>query len=88
MASIRNLKQDINYVLGDIIEAALIHQAAHPDQDGKAADEIVDDSIKTFDDLMARVNNRKVDNRKAHLTQVRKDLETEGKKLIERVNGL
>jgi hypothetical protein len=88
MASVKHLKQDINYVLGDIIEAAMIHQAAHPDQDHSASEKVIDDSINTFDKLIARVNDRSVDNRRAHLKQVRQDLESEGRALIERVNSL
>ncbi|AGC77215.1 hypothetical protein LX97_01524 [Nonlabens dokdonensis] len=87
MASIRDLKQDINYVLGDIIEAALITQAANPEKT-EASEKVVDDSIDTFDELIARVNDRKVENRKAHIKAVRADLETKGKALIERVNAL
>ncbi|MEO9954288.1 MULTISPECIES: hypothetical protein [Nonlabens] len=87
MASIKNLKQDINYVLGDIIEAALITQALSPEKTAES-EKIVDDSIEVFDGLIARVNDRKVENRKAHLTAVRADLETQGKGLIDRVNAL
>lgn len=88
MASIKNLKQDINFVLGDIIEATLITQATNSDKDPKEADAIVDDSISTFDALIARVNDRSVENRKAHLKAVRADLELQGKALIDRVNKL
>jgi hypothetical protein len=87
MASIRDLKQDINYVLGDIIEAALISQAAQPEKDAEA-EKIIDDSIATFDDLIARVNDKKAEKRAVHLKQVRADLETKGSALIERVNSL
>lgn len=88
MASIRDLKQDINYVLGDIIEAALLHQAASPESDIQASEAIVDDSIKTFDELIAKVNDKSVENRKANLKSVRADLETKGGELIERINKL
>ena len=87
MASIRDLKQDINYVLGDIIEAALISQAVNPEKTAES-EKIVDDSITTFDDLIARVNDKKVDSRRAHLKAVKADLETKGKGLIDRVNAL
>lgn len=87
MASIKDLKQDINYVLGDIIEAALISQAVNPEKTAES-EKIVDDSIATFDDLISRVNNRKVESRKAHLKAVKADLETQGKGLIDRVNSL
>ncbi|MFB0905212.1 MAG: hypothetical protein QMB11_12605 [Nonlabens sp.] len=87
MASIKDLKQDINYVLGDIIEAALISQAANPEKTAES-EKIVDDSIATFDDLIARVNDKKVDSRKVQLKAVKADLETKGKGLIDRVNAL
>ena len=88
MASIRDLKQDINYVLGDIIEAALLHQAANPDSDTKASEAVVDDSITTFDELIAKVNDKNVENRKAHLKSVRAELESRGAELIARINKL
>nr|WP_042290211.1 hypothetical protein [Nonlabens ulvanivorans] len=88
MASIRDLKQDINFVIGDIIDAALIQQDANPDADVKSTEAIVDDSIVVFDELIAKVNDKSVDNRKAHLKSVRKDLETKGGELIERINKL
>lgn len=88
MASIRDLKQDINYVLGDIIEAALLHQAANPEVDSKATEAIVDDSINVFDELIAKVNDKSVENRKANLKSVRTDLETKGSELIARINKL
>jgi hypothetical protein len=87
MASIKDLKQDINYVLGDIIEAALISQAVNPEKTAES-EKIVDDSIATFDDLIARVNDKKVDSRKVQLKAVKADLETKGKGLIDRVNAL
>lgn len=88
MASVRDLKQDINYVLGDIIEAAMIHQAAHPEESNEKTEQIIDDAIETFDGLISRVNDKKVENRSAHLKEVRKDLEKEGDKLIDRLNSL
>ncbi|MGB5981231.1 MAG: hypothetical protein WBG46_03730 [Nonlabens sp.] len=88
MASIRDLKQDINYVLGDIIEAAMIHQAAHPDQSNEKSEKIIDDAIAVFDELIAKVNDRSVENRSAHLKSVRKELEQKGDELIDRLNKL
>jgi hypothetical protein len=88
MASIRDLKQDINYVLGDIIEATMIHQAANPEESNEKSEAIIDDAISTFDGLISRVNDKKADNRRAQLKQVRTDLEKEGDALINRLNSL
>lgn len=88
MASIKNLKKDINYVLGDIIEAAIIVQESHPENDPKLSEAIVDDAISTFDGLIAKVNDKKVENRKENLYQVRVQLEEKAIELITRVNKL
>lgn len=88
MASIRDLKKDINYVLGDIIEAVYIVEAANGNQNSKEGAKIIDGAIATFDDLIAKVNKNKVENRKAHLKEVRSELETKAKSLVADLNKL
>ena len=88
MANIRDLKKDINYVLGDIIEAVYIFEESNNNAGSKEGNAIIDKAIATFDDLITKVNKRDVDNRKAHLTGVRKELETEATALITKVNQL
>ena len=88
MANIRNLKKDINYVLGDIIEAVYVVDAANNKQDSKEGAKIIDNAIETFDDLIKKVNQRSVENRPAHLKSVRVELEKKGADLIEKLNKL
>jgi len=88
MANIRDLKKDINYVLGDIIEAVYIVDAANNKQDSKEGAKIIDGAIETFDTLIAKVNQRDVENRSAHLKGVREELEKKGKSLIDELNKL
>lgn len=88
MANIRDLKKDINYVLGDIIEAVYIVEGANNNQDSKEGLTIIDGAIATFDDLIAKVNKRDVDDRKSHLKSVRAELETKSKDLVEQLNKL
>ncbi|MCP4978158.1 MAG: hypothetical protein GY931_18575 [Maribacter sp.] len=88
MASIRDLKKDINFVLGDIIEAVYIVEAANNKQDSKEGAKIIDSAIETFDDLITKVNERKVDNRKGHLNKVRQELEKKATSLVEQLNKL
>lgn len=88
MASIRDLKKDINYVLGDIIEAVYVWEYANPKTDKKKSDAIIDEAIQTFDELIAKVNDRSVENRSAHLKSVSKELEERGNVLIEKLNKL
>ena len=88
MANIRNLKKDINYVFGDIIEAVYIWELSNPKKDTKKSEAIIDEAIAGFDELIAKVNNKSVDNRAAHLKVVGKELETKGRELIDKINKL
>lgn len=88
MASIRDLKKDINFVLGDIIEAVIIWETINKDADKKESEAIIDDAIDVYDDLIVKVNNKQVDDRPAHLSAVRDELEQKGRVLIERLNAL
>ncbi|PKA83680.1 hypothetical protein ATE92_1845 [Ulvibacter sp. MAR_2010_11] len=88
MASVRILKRDINYVLGDIIEAVYIWELTNPEKDNKKAEAIIDDAILTFDELIAKMNDKKVENKKQHYKAINKELEDRGRKLIDKINAL
>ncbi len=88
MANVRNLKKDINYVLGDIIEAVYVWEYANTDKDTKKSEAIIDEAIETFDVLIAKVNDRTVENRKAHFKSIKNELEDKGRALIEKINKL
>lgn len=88
MASIRDLKKDINNVLGDIIEAVYILENTQQKEGSPEGTAIIDQAIETFDSLMAKVSQKDVPNRKAHLKEVRASLEKEATQLVERLNTL
>lgn len=86
--SIRDLKKDINFVLGDIIEAVYIWELANPSAGIDKSGKIIDEAIATFDELITKVNDKSVENRKAHLKGVNQELETRGRALIDKINAL
>lgn len=88
MGNVRDLKKDINYVLGDIIESVYEWEYSNTDKDTKKSEAIIDEAIATFDDLIAKVNNRSIENKKAHFKAINKELEDKGKALIEKINKL
>ncbi|MGV6846314.1 MAG: hypothetical protein ACWA42_09345, partial [Lutibacter sp.] len=88
MASIRNLKKDINYVLGDIIEECYSWELLNPKADNKKSEAIIDEAIATFDALIDKVNERKVDSKKKHFSAIEKELAEKAQKLIDKVNKL
>lgn len=88
MANKRDLKKDINYVLGDIIEAVYVWEYTNASKDTKSSEKVIDDAIAVFDDLIAKVNAKNVENKKAHFKTINSELETKGRELIDRINKL
>ena len=86
MASIKNLKKDINYTLGDIIGVCDLIQL-DPAKAGKA-EAIIDETIDVFDGLMAKVNTKSVENKKAHYKEISTSLEASAKDLVAKINSL
>jgi len=88
MANVKNLKKDINYVLGDIIEAVYLWEMTTTGKPTDASNAVIDEAISTFDSLIAKVNSKDVDNKKKHFKQIHKDLEAAAEQLVAKVNGL
>ncbi|WP_179345967.1 hypothetical protein [Winogradskyella ursingii] len=88
MANKRDLKKDINFVLGDIIEAVYIWELSNTQKPTKESEAIIEEAIATFDELIARVNDRNVEDKKAHFKAINNDLETKGRELVAKINKL
>ena len=88
MANKRTLKRDINNVFGDIIEAAYLHQVTHPKEDPSKSEKIVDEAISDFDELIGKINQRDVENKKQHFRNIQRDLEAKATDLVNKVNEL
>ena len=88
MASIRDLKKDINHVLGEIIEMTFDWEKANPDADKKSSSAIVDEAITAFDVFSVKLNQKDVANKKAHFRAIQDELTEKGNALIEKLNAL
>lgn len=88
MASVKNLKKDINFVLGDIIEAVYIHEMTTTGKPSDQSNAIIDEAIASFDALITKVNAKNVENKKAHYKQINTELEQTANQLIEKINAL
>ncbi|MEJ6675599.1 MAG: hypothetical protein ACKVK4_02845 [Flavobacteriales bacterium] len=86
MASIKNLKRDINYTLGDII--GYVSEKVDLKGDNKEVEAIIDETITIFDALIAKINAKGVENKKAHYNGVSADLEAKAKELVLKINKL
>ncbi|RRJ90957.1 hypothetical protein EG240_07045 [Paenimyroides tangerinum] len=88
MANVRTLKKDINYVLGDIIEAVYIWEMSTTGKPTEASSAIIDEAIEKFDGLIVKVNQKNVENKKSHFKQIYSDLEESANQLVDKINAL
>ena len=88
MASIRDIKKDINNVLGEIIEMAMDWEKENPSAEKKATASIIDEAISAFDAFNAKIHQKDVANKKAHFRAIQDELTEKGNALIAKINAL
>lgn len=88
MASVKNLKKDINFVLGDIIEAVYLWELSTPGKPTQESEALIDEAIVAFDELMKKVNQKNVENKKEHFRNINKQLEEAAGQLVGKINNL
>ncbi|KGO84320.1 hypothetical protein [Flavobacterium beibuense] len=88
MASVRTLKKDINYVLGDIIEAVYIWEMTTQGKPTQESEAIIDEAITVFDNLITKINAKNVENKKDHFRKINKELEESAGQLVAKINAL
>lgn len=89
MASVKNLKKDINIVLSDIIEECYLWQMLQEDsKKADKAEKIIDEAIETFDELIVKINDKKVENKKVHFKSISDDLEKKANALLSKIEKL
>ncbi|OQD41808.1 hypothetical protein [Croceivirga radicis] len=88
MASVRDLKKDINYVLGDIIDAVYQWEAETGNINSEEGSLLIDKAIAYFDELMEKVHQKEVANKKLHFKDIKNQLEQKAVELIENLNEM
>jgi hypothetical protein len=92
MASIRELKKDIDYLVFEVISDCFVFSNVHPDNKSDELSVLISDAVALRNDLIARVNNPdgKDDPKilKAYYKSVEKDLITGVDKLFERLSAI
>lgn len=88
MANIKNLKKDINYVLGDIIDAVYLYEISTTGSPTPETNTLIDEVIEAFDVLITKVNAKNVENKKAHFKQIALDLEATANQMVTKINEL
>jgi hypothetical protein len=88
MASVKNLKKEINYVLGDIVNIVYVWEMTNGGKPTEESDKLVDEIYETFDGLMSKANIKKVEDKKGHFKQIRSEYEAAANQFVAKLNEL
>ena len=88
MASIKNLKKDINYTLGDLFDICTLNTQLNPNADADQSEAIKNELFDTYDELMAKINAKDVESKKAHFKAINKELEEKAKAILDKITSL
>jgi hypothetical protein len=92
MASIRELKKDIDYLIYEVISDCFVYSNIHPDNKTDELSALISEAVEFRNDLIARVNNPDgKDNPKivkAYYKSVQKDLLSGVDNYFERLSAI
>jgi hypothetical protein len=89
MASIKALKKEINYVLGELIEAVYQWESETKNLNSEAGNQIIDQCIEVYDELIDLVNDKEEASlKKEYYNKVRDYLEKKANEIADQINQL
>ena len=62
MASVKNLKKDLNNIIGEIIQNVNLWQLENSDVDLKKSEKLIDECFDAFDAFIKKIHNKVEDN--------------------------
>lgn len=84
MASRKNLKSDINYLIDEVVGTCLMHKSMNDKKDHQMFDELIEEALKLREDLIRKVNQPKPDEGDKNLRAYYRTVYSE---LLNKVNG-
>ena len=88
MASIKNLKKDLNNVIGEIIQNINLWELENSDKDLKKSEKLIDNCFNVFDELIKKIHQKDVKNKKDHYKKISLELTKKASILVESFNKL
>ncbi|MAV04954.1 MAG: hypothetical protein CMC31_04785 [Flavobacteriaceae bacterium] len=88
MASVKNLKKDLNNVIGEIIQNINLWELENSDKDLKKSEKLIDNCFKVFDELIKKIHQKDVKNKKDHYKKISLELTKKANILVESFNKL
>ena len=88
MASVKNLKKDLNNIIGEIIQSINLWELDKSDKDLSKSEKLVDQCFDAFDEIIKKIHQKDVKNKKEHFKNVSLDLTVKASALVALFNKL
>ena len=89
MASIKDLKKDINYIFGEVIDEANYKQLLKPDVDNDKVEAVIDEAVAAYEDFYEKISaGRKAENKKAYFKNLDEEIRQAVKNLLDKIEAL
>lgn len=88
MASIKLLKKEINYILGDLIEQVYHWEASSQKMNSEEGNKLIDKCIQVYDELIELINNKEVELKKEHFSKIRTYLDEKKESIQKEIESL
>jgi len=88
MASRRDLKRDISYVIGDIFTECLIYKELVPGTNQKEAEKLIVDLLRIDNEFITRISHTEPGNAKQYYRTLVKDFQKEISAVIDKLTKL
>jgi len=88
MASRRDLKRDISYVIGDIFTECLIYKELVPGTNQKEAEKLIVDLLRIDNEFITRISHTEPGKAKEYYRALVKDFQSEISKVIDKLTKL
>lgn len=88
MASKRNLKKDINYIFGELIEAVYLREIIKKTNSQSDSELVIDEIIAAFDALIVKINTKSEVKNKAYFKAINQEFQATTIQLVDKINSL
>tara|TARA_B100000768_G_scaffold161623_1_gene161831 strand:- start:8811 stop:9077 length:267 start_codon:yes stop_codon:yes gene_type:complete len=88
MASVKNLKKDLNNVIGEIIQNINLWELENSGKELKKSEKLVDKCFDVFDDLIKKIHQKDIKDKKIHFKTISLELTKKANDLVKSFNEL
>jgi len=72
--NLRDIKKDIEYLVGEFIDDCSLFMTFNPDHDSEGLAKIVDEAVDLYNELKDKANAKVEGNKRAYFALIRKEL--------------